>query len=313
MADKAGPEEDWTTRGIEFGEAMGDLLRILEAVETGVEADDYPRAMHQASIEKTNQWETRGPESRQEEARERTDHGQGKPREGTGQGEHADGQRRTGTTGQEGDDTSYTRQFPQSPAPRRPNPDSRAYGGWDIIDSLTITQCAVRPPGLQTVKIIPPALQDEWAEAWNDAHMQRQSALTEEERERALKWIMWLPQGPLHAPKRGGKGVARQYREPARRFVMWRQWDMLGLVKAWKTAAIAAGKRLYKTGARKAKGDQVRVARAIRLLRRGAISRAGHALESKGIGDLTNGEIWNQMKKKHPARKEQIKEEHYQL
>ena len=53
MTDKAGPEEDWTTRGIEFGEAMGDLLRILEAVETGVEADDFPRAMYHASIEKT--------------------------------------------------------------------------------------------------------------------------------------------------------------------------------------------------------------------------------------------------------------------
>ena len=70
-----------------------------------------------ASIEKKDQRETRGQESRHEEARERTDHGQGNSREGTGQGEHADGQRRTRTTGREGDDTAYTRQFPQSPAP----------------------------------------------------------------------------------------------------------------------------------------------------------------------------------------------------
>jgi hypothetical protein len=58
---------------------------------------------------------------------------------------------------------------------------------------------------------------------------------------------------------------------------------MQGLVKAWKAAAIAAEKRLSKPGARKAKGDQARIARAIKLLRRGAISRAGHALEIKGI------------------------------
>ena len=45
MTDKAGPEEDWTARGIEFGEAMGELLRILEVVETRVEADEFPRAM----------------------------------------------------------------------------------------------------------------------------------------------------------------------------------------------------------------------------------------------------------------------------
>jgi hypothetical protein len=35
MANKAGPEEDWKTRALEFGEAMGDLLRVLEGVETG--------------------------------------------------------------------------------------------------------------------------------------------------------------------------------------------------------------------------------------------------------------------------------------
>ncbi len=67
---------------------------------------------------------------------------------------------------------------------------------------------------------------------------------------------------------------------------------MLGLMKAWKMAAVAAEKRLSKPGARKAKGDQARIARAIKLLRRGAISRVGQALESKGIGDLGNPEIW---------------------
>ena len=146
---------------------------------------------------------------------------------------------------------------------------------------------------MQIVKIIPNSLQDEGTEAWNDAHMQRQLAVTEEERDRALKWIMWLPQGLLHAPRRGGKSGARQYRELlARRFVMWRQRDMLGLVKAWKMATIAAEKRLSKPGAKKAKGDQAMISRAIKLLRRGAISREGQALESKGIVDLENGEIW---------------------
>ncbi len=67
---------------------------------------------------------------------------------------------------------------------------------------------------------------------------------------------------------------------------------MLGLVKTWKMTAVAAEKRLTKAAARKARGDRARVARAIRLLRRGAISRAGQALESKGLGDLDNAEIW---------------------
>ena len=137
---------------------MGELLRIFEAMETRVEADDFPRAMYQASIEITRQRETRRQEMRQEEAGEQTERGQGNTRGGIGQGDDANGQRQTGTTGQEGVDAANVRHFPQSPAPRRPSPDSRAYGGWDIIDSLTITQCAVRPPGMQTVEIIPNSL-----------------------------------------------------------------------------------------------------------------------------------------------------------
>jgi len=129
MTDKAGPEEDWTTRGIEFGEAMGELLRILEAVETGVEADDYPRAMYQASIEKAGQREMRRQEERQEGAGERAERGQGQPRGGLEPGEGAEGQRQPGTTEQQEGDAPSTRQFPQSPAPRRLNPDTRA-DGW---------------------------------------------------------------------------------------------------------------------------------------------------------------------------------------
>ena len=119
----------------------------------------------------------------------------------------------------------------------------------------------------------------------------RQAARTDEENERVLKWTLWLPQGLMHAPQRGGKIGARQYKELARRFVMWRQRDMLRLVKKWKMAAVTAEKRLSKAGAQKAKENQARVARAIRLLRRGAISRVGAALESKGLGDLDNPEI----------------------
>jgi len=158
MTDRAGPEEDWTARGVEFGETMGDLLRILEAMETGVEADDYPREMYQASIQRTDQREAQRQEVRQEEPREQMRRRHGNPLGGDGQGEGIEGQRQTRTTDREDEETATNRQFPQSPAPRRPNPDSRAYEGWDIIDPLTITQCAVRPPGMQTVEIIPNSL-----------------------------------------------------------------------------------------------------------------------------------------------------------
>ncbi len=136
------------------------------------------------------------------------------------------------------------RQFLEAPKTRRPDPDSKVYGGWDVIDHLTVDQCTNRPTGIHTVEVIPNSLREEWIEAWNAAHMLRQAAMMEEENERALKWILWLPQGLLHAPKRGEKNGARRYKELTRRFVMWRQKDMLGLVKAWKMAAVTAEKRL---------------------------------------------------------------------
>jgi hypothetical protein len=66
---------------------------------------------------------------------------------------------------------------------------------------------------------------------------------------------------------------------------------------------------MEKSRARKKKGDRARISIAVRLIRRGAISRAGKAMESKGLGDLTDGRIWDQIAAKHPERKRQIPEE----
>ena len=52
--------------------------------------------------------------------------------------------------------------------------------------------------------------------------------------------------------------------------------------------------------------DRARISIAVRLIRRGAISRAGKALERKGLGDLRDGSIWEQIEAKHPERKRQI-------
>jgi hypothetical protein len=68
----------------------------------------------------------------------------------------------------------------------------------------------------------------------------RDGAETPEARDRALKWILWLPHGLLHATSREGKKGAIQFRDLAKRFVMWRQRDMLGLVKTWRHATITA-------------------------------------------------------------------------
>ena len=96
---------------------------------------------------------------------------------------------------------------------------------------LIVKQCSRMPMGMQTVEIIPNSLHEEWTNALNVAHELRRSASTEIGKERSLKWIMWMPQGLFHAPTREGKKVIRQYKEIARRFVLWRQRDMEALIK----------------------------------------------------------------------------------
>jgi len=170
------------------------------------------------------------------------------------------------------------------------------------------------PMGLQTVEFIPNSLQDEWTKAWNDVQRMRDAARTNDEREMArLKWELWLPQGLLHAPSRGGQKGTRQFRELARRFVMWRHKDIMGLMKVWKGAVVAVKRKMSKAKARKERGDKSRIERAMRLLRHGAISRTGKALESMGLGDFEDPQVWSQISAKHPTRKRRIPETVYQF
>jgi len=82
----------------------------------------------------------------------------------------------------------------------------------------------------------------------------RDAAGSDEERDIDLKWTLWLPQGLLHATRRGGQDGARQFRELAKRFVMWRKKDMMGLMKVWKGAVVAVKRRMSKARARREKG-----------------------------------------------------------
>ena len=47
------------------------------------------------------------------------------------------------------------------------------------------------------------------------------------------------------------------------------------------------------------------------MLRKGAISRAGKAFESKGLEDLDDVEIWMQIDGKHPDKKRKTPEQAY--
>ncbi len=63
---------------------------------------------------------------------------------------------------------------------------------------------------------------------------------------------------------------------------------------------------MEKAASRKAKAEHARIQRAIRLIRKEAISRAGKALESKGPGDFSSEAVLQQLRAKYLARGKEI-------
>ncbi len=146
---------------MEFGEAMGDLIQILEAVESGLDVENYSRVTYQASQEKKTHQEERD-QGETREAEMRTRRNPEMPMRPQGQQQELQQEEQEEREAQR---RQHSKQFSESPRTRRMNPDSETYGGWDVIDTLTVTQCAVKPLGMQTIEFIPNSLQEEWTEA----------------------------------------------------------------------------------------------------------------------------------------------------
>jgi hypothetical protein len=95
------------------------------------------------------------------------------------------------------------------------------------------------PMGMQAVEFIPNTMQEEWTDAWNVAHEIIKTGKTDIDKERGFKWNMWMPQGLLPMPTRGGKNVTRQFKEIARRFLIsrepYRGHGRRWIARAWRT------------------------------------------------------------------------------
>ena len=66
---------------------------------------------------------------------------------------------------------------------------------------------------------------------------------------------------------------------------------MEGLLRTWQHSSIKASNMPSNGKARSNNTDRARIDIAMGLLRKGAISRATKAMESKGLGDLSDPEL----------------------
>jgi len=81
---------------------------------------------------------------------------------------------------------------------------------------------------------------------------------------------------------------------------------MEGLIWTWQHASIKASNTLSKREAGINKSDKARIDRAMRMIRKGAVSRAAKAMESKGLGDLSDPGLIQKMQDNYPVRITQI-------
>ena len=143
MVLKDGDAEEWKRRAWSFGEAMKDQIWFLETVDTKVDIANYPRTLYQGSLEGRRHRPKHERQERQADAAEAVQVNGVEVEEGErevgGQQEQErqDGGVRNEQLQQEAINAEQ-RQFPEGPRARRPNPDDKAYGGWDVIDHLTV-------------------------------------------------------------------------------------------------------------------------------------------------------------------------------
>ena len=77
---------------------------------------------------------------------------------------------------------------------------------------------------------------------------------------------------------------------------------MEGLIRTWQQVSIKASNMLSKRESGINKSNKARIDRVMRMLRKGAVSRAAKAMESTGLGDLSDPELIQQIQDTHPVR-----------
>ena len=169
--------------------------------------------------------------------------------------------------------------------------------GWCAIDRLTPEQCFFSTHS--SMEEVPRQHRHHWAWAWGIVLERISNSTTDKERERALKWLLFLSQALLRSPGakgQEGRGIV------AGRFncLVERRWGEL--VVMWEEE----GPRARGRGARSPDTEEEEKNRLRRqvlgLLSKGNVGKAVAHMTSNGVADLDNPMVREQLEQKHPPR-----------
>ena len=180
-------------------------------------------------------------------------------------------------------------------------PPSAEAPGWAAIDSSGAWDYFLcKFPMLQEV---PEQHKGAWAAAWGEVLARWEGAETEQETNRALMWLGFLPQALLRKPTRGGRAGRR---EVAKRFLCINQGEWGNLVTFWcKDSEHYARFRDRRQGRRGELWQQTAKLRktVLGLLHRGQVSKAANRIVSHGIANHADPNVQDQLQAKFPTRK----------
>ena len=149
-----------------------------------------------------------------------------------------------------------------------------------------------------------------WVWAWGEVLRRFELASSEEEINTALMWVMFLAQGLLRKPTRGGRGKAgRAGRgQVAKRFAALQRGDWGYLVDQWEkeyNARQQRGERVRRQET--AEEERARLGKeAAALIGKGHISKAMKRLTSNGVASAESRDVIAQLKAKYPERLRQL-------
>ena len=208
------------------------------------------------------------------------------------------------------DDEGYDSFIEERSRPQIPQPDPAAQripdsDGWNLISKLgplaSFLSCF---PALQEV---PEQHKQAWIGAFSRVLRRWRTAGTEEEIVLALSWLLFLPQGLLRRPTRGGRAGRN---EVASRFNAVTRQDWGTLVEFWeKDKAKVSASRERRRKRRRNEPESGREAEqekrrreVVALISSGQISRAMSRVTSHGVASMNDPAVLAQVAAKYPAR-----------
>ena len=179
--------------------------------------------------------------------------------------------------------------------------------GWNLIDRVGGWNAILcQFPMMQEVAR---QYREIWSWAWGEVLRRIQSAEGERELDRALMWLLFLPQALLRQPKRGGKsgrGIINQ------RFnVLATEKDWGKLVCMWEEAGrLAEEEKVRRNRQKGANGKErsqeeeldIKRRQVLSLFSKGQVSRGVGRINSLGVADINDQAVRDQLSAKYPAR-----------